>query len=194
MICSRVRFDVGRRWACALASLAVGLLLAAPGAEAAGPRPLFQMPVPCGQTWEASTYEGHWDIDGSGPIPPDQDAIDLAQREDDGTNISEGEPALASADGTVIDAYTTGSGEHRVQLDHGGGWTTHYVHLESVPPLADGQLVAQGEQIGRISNSGAESMHLHYQQERDGAPAEVKFNGYGHPDERRERGDLGHVR
>jgi Peptidase family M23 len=145
------------------------LLLVAPGAvDAAGPRPLFQMPVPCGQKWEASTYEGHWN--------GDQDAIDLAQREDDGTNISEGEPALASADGTVADAYTS-NGEHRVLLDHGGGWTTHYVHLESVPPLADGQFVAAGEQIGRISNSGAESMHLHYNQEADGEPVAVKFNG-----------------
>jgi Peptidase family M23 len=146
------------------------LLLVAPGAaDAAGPRPLFQMPVPCGQTWEASTYAAHWN--------GNQNAIDLAQREDDGTNISEGEPALASADGTVKQVYTTSKGEHRVQLDHGAGWTTHYVHLESLPPLTVGQHVAQGEQIGRISNSGAASMHLHYNQEADGAPVAVEFNG-----------------
>ena len=36
------------------------LLLAAGESKAAGPRPLFQMPVPCGQTWEASTYKTHW--------------------------------------------------------------------------------------------------------------------------------------
>jgi hypothetical protein len=161
--------DRRRRWAGALAGLGAGLLLVSPAAHAAGPRPLFQMPVPCGQTWEASTYEAHWN--------GNQNAIDLAQREEDGSNISEGEPALASADGTVEDAYTTSTGEHRVLLDHGGGWTTHYVHLESVPPLADGQFVAQGEQIGRISNSGAESMHLHYNQEADGEPVRVRFNG-----------------
>ena len=164
------RIDRRRRWALCLASLGTGLLLAAPGAEADGPRPLFQMPVPCGQVWEASTYEKHWN--------KNQNAIDLAQREEDGTNISEGEPALASADGTVKDAYTS-NGEHRVLLDHGGGWTTHYVHLESVPPLAKGQFVAQGEQIGRISNSGngEVAMHLHYNQELNGDPVAVEFNG-----------------
>ena len=71
-------------------------------------------------------------------------------------NISEGEPALASAKGTVSTVYTTANGEHRVFIDHGGGWTTAYIHLESLPPLTVGQKVAQGEMVGRISNSGAD--------------------------------------
>ena len=58
-----------RRWAAALAIAAVPLF-AASAAEAAGPRPFFQMPFACGQTWEASTYDGHW---------PDQDSIDLGE-------------------------------------------------------------------------------------------------------------------
>ena len=145
------------------------LLLAAADSQAAGPRPLFQMPVPCGQTWEASTYEKHWN--------GDQDAIDLAQRDADRNNISEGEPALASAPGVVKKVYTTSKGEHRVFLDHGNGWETHYVHLESVPPLAVGQRVAQGEMVGRISNSGADSMHLHYNQMLDGKLEPIYFNG-----------------
>lgn len=153
----------------ALAGATAAFLLASPDAPAAGPRPLFQMPVPCGQTWEASTYEAHWN--------GDQDAIDLAQRDPDGNNISEGEFAVASAAGTVLKAYTTGGGEHRVFLDHGGGWETHYVHLESVPPLTVGQRVAQGQVIGRISNSGAEAMHLHYNQVADGKLVRVSFDG-----------------
>ena len=57
-----------------LATIATtALLLASAESKAAGPRPLFQMPVPCGQTWEASTYKKHWN--------GDQDAIDLAQRD-----------------------------------------------------------------------------------------------------------------
>ena len=58
------------RWSAALAVTAVSTLLASSAAEAAGPRPFFQMPFACGQTWEASTYDGHW---------PDQDSIDLGE-------------------------------------------------------------------------------------------------------------------
>ena len=79
------------------------------------------------------------------------------------------EPCLA--------VYTSTNGEHRVFIDHGGGWTTAYIHLESLPPLTVGQQVAQGEMVGRISNSGAEAMHLHYQQMADGYPVRIRFNG-----------------
>ena len=133
--------------------LTVCLGLAAPAAEAAGPRPFFQMPFACGQTWEASTYDGHW---------PDQDSIDLGEWDPQDANMSQGEPVLASADGTVLDVFTDGGGDNRVYLDHGDGWVTHYIHLEQVPPLTKGQHVAQGEQIGRVGNSGTEAYHLHY--------------------------------
>ena len=157
-----------RRWAFALAAASAALFTGA-ATEAAGPAPFFQMPVPCGQTWDASTYAEHWN--------GDQDAIDLAQRDEDLNNLSEGEPALAAAAGTVEKVYQNGKGENRVFIDHGNGWRTDYVHLESVPPLTVGQHVAQGEMVGRISNSGAESMHLHYNQMKDGSPFRVSFNG-----------------
>ena len=150
-----------------LFGLALGLASIA-HTQASGPRPSFQMPVPCGQTWDASTYDNHW---------PDQDSIDIAERDDDGNNISEGEPVLASSAGTVLNVFTTGGGEHRVYLDHGDGWVTHYIHIEEKPPLAVGQSVAQGEQIGRTSNSGATAVHLHYTQLSDGDAVRIKFNG-----------------
>lgn len=161
-----------RRSALVLALGALAALLVSPAAGAAGPRPLFQMPFACGQTWDASTYSTHW---------PDPDSIDLAQREDDLDNVSEGQPVLASAAGTVIAADSdldepVVKGNY-VYLDHGGGWKTYYLHLESVPPLTVGQQVAQGEQIGRTSNSGADSMHLHYTQVRDGDAVQIAFNG-----------------
>jgi hypothetical protein len=136
--------------------------------RASGPRPLFQMPVPCGQTWDASTYADHW---------PDPDSIDIAERDDNGNNISEGEPVLASAAGTVLNVFTTNNGEHRVYLDHGDGWVSHYIHIEETPPLVVGQFVAQGEQIGRTSNSGADAVHIHYTQLSDGDAVRIKFNG-----------------
>jgi Peptidase family M23 len=156
-----------RRWASALAIAAVPLV-ATSAAEAAGPRPLFQMPFACGQTWEASTYNGHW---------PDQDSIDLGEWTDADANMSQGEPVLASADGKVDKIFTSPGGDHRVYIDHGGGWVTHYIHLESIPPLTVGQLVAQGEQIGRVGNSGTEEYHLHYTQLRDGEAVRIAFNG-----------------
>jgi Peptidase family M23 len=157
------------RPAVALAGVTAAFLVTSVEAETAGPQPPFQMPVPCGQTWDASTYKEHWN--------GDQDAIDLAQRDRNNANISEGEPALAAAAGVVDEVYTSSNGEHRVFLDHGGGWKTAYVHLESLPPLKVGQQIAQGEMVGRISNSGAESMHLHYQHHRDDTLARISFNG-----------------
>jgi hypothetical protein len=142
--------------------------LLASRAEAAGPRPFFQMPVACGQTWEASTYDGHW---------PDQDSIDLGEWTTADANMGKGEPVLASADGKVLQVFTNTAGDIRVYLDHGGGWVTHYIHLEQVPPLTEGQLVAQGEQIGRVGNSGTEEYHLHYTQLADGSAVRIAFNG-----------------
>jgi hypothetical protein len=156
-----------RRWAAALVIAAVPLI-AASAAEAAGPRPFFQMPFACGQTWEASTYDGHW---------PDQDSIDLGEWTAGDANMSQGEPVLASADGTVSKVFTSPGGDHRVYLDHGDGWVTHYIHLESIPPLAIGQKVGQGEQIGRTGNSGTEAYHLHYSQLQDGKAVRIAFNG-----------------
>jgi murein DD-endopeptidase MepM/ murein hydrolase activator NlpD len=144
----------------------IGVQALASPAEVAGRRPFFQMPVACGQTWEASTYDGHW---------PDQDSIDLGQWSTADSNVSKGEPVLASADGTVLDVFTNSSGDIRVYLDHGGGWVTHYIHLEQVPPLSKGQKVAQGEQIGRVGNSGTEAYHLHYSQLADGAAVRIAF-------------------
>ena len=171
-------------WRAALvaATTAIGVLPLAADGQAAGPRPLFQMPVPCGQVWEASTYTDNPDTDDPDGHWPDEDSVDLAQRNDDGDNISEGEPVLASADGVVDKVFTTSGGEHRVYLDHGSGWKTYYIHLETKPKLDVGQFVAQGEQIGRTSNSGIDNantadMHIHYTQLRDGNAVRIAFDG-----------------
>lgn len=143
------------------------LAATASAANAAGPRPDFQMPFACAQTWAASTYNGHW---------PDQDSIDLGEW-NGSTNMSEREPVLASADGSVLDVFTDSSGGHRVYLDHGDGWVTHYLHLAYLPPLTKGQQVAQGQTIGHVGNSGTEAMHLHYTQLADGQAVRIVFNG-----------------
>lgn len=130
-------------------------LSAATGAEAAGPRPSFQTPLTCGQMWGATTYANHG---------PDPDSIDLGMWDPDNVNISQGEPVLASADGTVTAVGINSKNENFVFLDHGNGWTTQHTHLESIPPLVVGQQVAQGEQIGRVANTGQQPVefHLHW--------------------------------
>ena len=156
-----------RRLPLSMASMIALSAIVPSAAQAAGPIPPFQLPLPCGETWRATTYEGHWN--------GDQDALDFSQRDGNQTNLSEGEYALAAAAGTVDLVHTVG-GEHRLYIDHGGGWRTAYVHLKELPPLTVGQKVAQGEVIGIVSNSGAEAMHLHYNQFRDGTTIRATFN------------------
>lgn len=141
---------------------------------AAGARPDFQLPLPCGQTWEASTYGGHW---------PDSDSIDLG-RWDGSTNISDGEPILASAPGTVLQVFddaVASSPDHgnAIYIDHGGGWVTHYLHLQEPPTLAVGDFVARGQQLGRVGQTGGANgeSHLHYTQLADGAAVRAAFDG-----------------
>ena len=170
---------------------ALGALVLSPLAETAGPRPTFQLPHPCGQTWRATTYaddpatsenESHW---------PSSDSIDLRQSDTQASSfnqgaISQGEPVLASAAGTVLEAGadTDGKGPDKgnyVFLDHGGDWYTHYVHLDPVPSLTVGQKVAAGEQIGRVGKTGGANdvFHLHYTQASDAWDSAVRsaFNG-----------------
>ena len=91
--------------------------------------------------------------------------------------MSKGEPVLATAAGKVLKVFTDDAGGNRVYLDHGDGWVTHYLHLEQLPPLTKGQAVAQGEQIGRVGNTGTEQFHLHYTQMADGKAVRIAFNG-----------------
>jgi hypothetical protein len=143
--------------------LAGSALLAAASTGAGGSAvPLLQMPFACGQTWGAGTYSGHW---------PDPNSVDLVERADNSNNrsanLSEGEPVLASADGTVAWVGESDGGTRRVYIDHGNGYLTAYLHIEKLPPLEVGDRVAQGEQIARTSNSGTGAVHLHYTQTTD---------------------------
>ena len=162
--------STARRSLLAVALAATTALAAAPAAQAADPRPDFQMPFTCGQQIMATTYSTHG---------PDPDSIDMWHLDADKDNVSQGEPVLASADGTVTNVSKNGKDEFQVFLDHGNGWSTQHKHLESLPPLSVGQRVAQGEQIGRLGNTGIQPIqyHLHYTQLEDGDPKRIQFNG-----------------
>lgn len=159
---NHLRYRVIQRYSIVGAGALVTASLVQP---ALAQRPDFQAPYACGQVWDASTYEGH------GPNP---NSIDFIERNQSGVSVGKGQPVLASAAGTVVFDKTWGSGskegERWVLIDHGDGWRTHYFHNEDEPDkprLSVGRRVAQGEIIGRTSNSGTPAVHQHYSQIRN---------------------------
>ena len=144
-----------------------------------GPRPAFQMPVPCGETWRLGTYPGHDDFD-----------IDFFPVK----GKAWGRPVLASAGGEVVEAGINGTLGGRtpddpdgpqgrgagywVKINHGGRWETLYLHLLEPPTVQAGDTVRIGQQLGRIGSTGNSSApHLHYEQVRAGEKVESHFAG-----------------
>jgi hypothetical protein len=144
-----------------------------------GPRPAFQLPVACGETWQLGTYPGH-------------DAYDVDLFPTEGG--AWGRPVLASAPGTVTDAGLNGSvggrtpenpdgprgrgGGYWVKIDHGGRWETQYLHLLEPPMVTEGDEVVLGQQIGKIGSTGnSGAPHLHYEQRRQRTKVETWFDG-----------------
>ncbi|GIF78266.1 hypothetical protein Asi02nite_77840 [Asanoa siamensis] len=136
----------------ALAAIAISVLDAS-AAGAAGPRPNFRAPWPCGQQRE---YYHH--------ATEVNNAIDfnIAGNGDLGT------PALASASGTVIEAVRNHPGYgNYVRLSHANGWFSLVAHLDSIS-VSVGQAVQTGHELGKVGNTGNSSgPHLHYEQEAD---------------------------
>ncbi|MBB5114791.1 M23 family metallopeptidase [Micromonospora echinospora] len=171
---ARAAFVVG-----VLAALAAVAYVVVPLLRPPGPRPAFQLPVACGETWRLSTYPGHDDYD-----------IDLFPT----TGEAWGRPVLASAAGTVTVAGVNGSlggrtpqdpngpkgrgGGYWVKIDHGGKWETQYLHLLEPPLVKPGQRVARGDQLGRVGSTGdSGAPHLHYEQRRGWEKVETHFDG-----------------
>jgi murein DD-endopeptidase MepM/ murein hydrolase activator NlpD len=81
-----------------------------------------------------------------------------------------GEPVLAAADGVVARMEADGAYGRTLLLDHGGGWTTLYAHLNR-RIVRPGDRVARGQQIGEVGRTGnARGTHLHFEIRRDGRP------------------------
>lgn len=75
-----------------------------------------------------------------------------------------GDPVYAAAPGVVIWAgFNIRGYGNLVVLAHGGGWQTHYVHLNDVT-VSCGQSVASGQTIGHVGRTGGASFyHLHFE-------------------------------
>jgi LPXTG-motif cell wall-anchored protein len=136
----------------ALASVLVGgVALAAPaGAAAQGGPPGLQLPFECGQEWRLDTW-------GHAP------ALDMVREPDqEGT---EGALLIAPAGGVVNQSFRHDNAGEVIQIDHGGGWFTTYLHLQSRSVQA-GDEVAPGEEIGHVGRTGPTSNdhpHLHFE-------------------------------
>ena len=65
----------------------------------------------------------------------------------------------------VARVYFTSTGGNTVVVDHGGGTTTRYLHMEDGDVMAAvGQRVQAGTQIGRTGEAGtATACHLHFE-------------------------------
>jgi murein DD-endopeptidase MepM/ murein hydrolase activator NlpD len=74
-----------------------------------------------------------------------------------------GDPARATADGTVTVAGWQGGYGKMVEIDHGNGLATRYGHLSEIA-VKVGQRVRVGHVIGKVGSTGRSTgPHLHYE-------------------------------
>ncbi|GAA3391666.1 M23 family metallopeptidase [Cryptosporangium minutisporangium] len=161
-----------------LAAIVAVATIVVPLLRPPGPRPAFQLPVACGETWQLGTYPGHDDFD-----------VDLFPTE----GKAWGRPVLASYGGTVAIAGINGTlggrtpenpdgprgqgGGYWVTIDHGRKWETQYLHLLEPPMVREGDRVERGQQIGRVGSTGnSGAPHLHYEQRRGWEKVETYFD------------------
>lgn len=89
---------------------------------------------------------------------------------------SAGTEVRAAAAGTVASVTSDVMMGTTVVLDHGGGMTTTYANLASVPTVEAGDTVSSGDILGSVGNTAiAESAlpdHLHFSMDKDGAPVD----------------------
>jgi Peptidase family M23 len=131
-----------------IAAMPAALLTAT--AQQAMARPNFQAPFPCGTAIRAESF-------GHAP------ALDIFRNP---TSATEGAPLVAPAAGVVNQSYSNPAGAGNiVQINHGGGWFTTYIHLQS-RAVSVGSHVQRGTPIGKVGHTGETSngvSHVHFE-------------------------------
>ncbi len=151
----------GRLLPLALLPLGAVLLAGVPGAaHAAAPAaaavpsatgPDYEMPFPCGDTWNGSSRYNH---------SPSALSIDWNRTHDLGAITVATAPGVVTS---VVDLGNRSYGRYIV-VDHGGGHSSLYAHL-SAQWVSVGQAVDQGTPIGLVgSTGGSTGPHLHFEE------------------------------
>jgi murein DD-endopeptidase MepM/ murein hydrolase activator NlpD len=146
--------------------LALGTVIGLDPVTAAA-APAFQLPFPCGQTWNgnssASSAHQSYEIDFNRGSTADADRYDTV---------------VAAAAGTVRTAANQGSANrygNLVKIEHADSYFTYYAHLTTMA-VTEGQVVSRGQSIGTVGNTSKPgnniSPHLHY---------EVRLGSTGYP-------------
>ena len=115
--------------------LLLSLGLVSGGAAASTP-PVFELPFGCSQIWQGTTTQTAQPPQSIEFTRPSQVA----------------ESVLASAAGRIAVVRDLGYGNSKgryIVIDHGSGWRTTYLNLESFN-VAVGQYVGMGHKIGSI--------------------------------------------
>jgi hypothetical protein len=134
--------------------LSTGALAAASGspatARALPAYPAFQLPFTCGQTWQLNSW-AH------------SPALDMVREPDQ--HGTEGAAVRAPLAGRVNQSFFHSNAGNTIQINHGGGWFTTYLHLQS-RSVAVGANVSQGQIIGYVGKTGPTANnhpHLHFE-------------------------------
>lgn len=115
----------------------------------------FHLPFTCDDAWRLDTW-------GHAP------ALDMVREPDQ--HGTEGAPLLAPASGVVNMSFFHDNAGNIVQIDHGEGWFTTYLHMES-RAVEVGAVLVQGDVIGAVGRTGPTSNdhpHLHFELGVDG--------------------------
>lgn len=163
-------------------SLAVLAMFFAPSAIFASPE--LKMPFPAGEFWTMTRgYDQATHRNYSNPTTQDKDALDFVLP---GCG-SYGKPALAVSDGVVEFVGQNGGYGNTVVLNHGSGYKSRYAHLSQMSVQLNA-LVSQGQEIGKVGNSGNVSgfacsshpgTHLHFVMYYNGQPFKPEpMSGY----------------
>lgn len=124
---------------------------------------VFQLPFRCGQVWSGQTRTSHSPVN----------SVDFNRADDIGDAV------VASAGGTVSRVDNEGNASYGrwIEINHGGGYTTRYAHLNS-QVVNSGQQVAKGQKIGTVGSTGGSSgPHLHFELRKNGVAIKPIFNG-----------------
>ncbi len=110
----------------------------------------FELPFVCGDLWR---------LDSWGHAP----ALDMVREPDQ--HGTDGAPLFAPAAGIVNQSYYHDNAGNMVQIDHGGGYFTTFIHMQS-RSVEVGDVLVQGDEIGAVGATGPTSNghpHLHFE-------------------------------